>query len=105
MHARLTVFENVDLDMHDRLAAFMEGLDEDPFSDLPGYRGSMTLLDRGSARLIGIGLYDDEDKARAVDAAMANPPQEMIDALPEDLHGVLDHAPETVAYYEVIART
>jgi hypothetical protein len=105
MHARLTVYENVDLDLNDRLTAFMEGLDGDPFSDLPGYRGSMTLLDRGSARLIGIGLYDDEDQARAVDSAMANPPQEMIDALPEDLHGVLDLEPDTVAYYEVVART
>ncbi len=56
MHARLTVFENVDLDLNDRLTAFMEGLDRDPFSDLPGYRGSMTLLDRGSARLIDFQL-------------------------------------------------
>ena len=105
MFARLTVYENVDLDLNDRLAAFMEGLAQDPFSDLPGYRGSMTLLDRGSSRLIGIGLYDDEDQARAVDAAMANPSQETIDALPDDLRGVLDFQPRTVAYYEVVART
>ncbi len=65
----------------------------------------MTLLDRGHARLIGIGLYDDEDQARAVDAVMDSPPQEMIDALPDDLKGALDMQPETVAYYEVIGRT
>lgn len=105
MHARLPVYENGDLDLNDRLTEFMKGLDGDPFSDLPGYRGSMTLLDRGHAQLIGIGLYDDEDQARAVDAVMDSPPPEMIDALPDDLKGVLDMQPETVAYYEVIGRT
>ena len=66
----------------------------------------MTLLDRGHARLIGIGLYDDEDQATSTArAVMDGAPQEMIDALPDDLKGVLDMQPETVADYEVIGRT
>jgi hypothetical protein len=105
MHARLTVYENVDLAMNDRIAEFMKGLDRDPFAELPGYRGSMTLLDRSAARLIGIGLYDDEGSARAVDAMMENPPEEMIAALPDDLKAVADMRPDSTAYYEVIGQT
>jgi hypothetical protein len=105
MHARLTVYENVDLELNDRIAEFMKELDSDPFADLPGYRGSMTLLDRAGARLIGIGLYDDEGSARAVDAVMENPPKEMIAALPDDLKSVADMRPDTVAFYEVIGQT
>jgi hypothetical protein len=55
--ARLTTYENVDLELADRVKEFMETLEPDPFGDLPGYRGSMTLVDRDNARLVGIGLY------------------------------------------------
>ena len=57
MFARLTMYENVDLDLADRVKQFMETSQTDPFGELPGYRGSMTLVDRDNARLVGIGFY------------------------------------------------
>ena len=57
MFARLSIYENVDLDLADRVKQFMETMETDPFGELPGYRGSMTLVDRDNARLVGIGFY------------------------------------------------
>ena len=57
MFARLSIYENVDVDLADRIKRFMDTLETDPFGELPGYRGSMTLLDRDNARLVGIGFY------------------------------------------------
>ena len=50
MFARLSIYENVDLDLADQVKQWMEGLETDPFRELPGYRGSMTLVDRDNAR-------------------------------------------------------
>jgi hypothetical protein len=53
---------------------------------LAGYQGSMTLVDRESGRMVGIGLYDSEDNARKVDAIMD---QGAPEGMPEELHEVL----------------
>jgi hypothetical protein len=68
MFARLTIYENVDLALADQVQHWMQGLDADPFSELPGYRGSMTLVDRDNARLVGIGFYASAGDAQEADA-------------------------------------
>lgn len=68
MFARLSTYENVDLDLADRVKQFMETVQTDPFGDLPGYRGSMTLVDRDNARLVGIGFYASAGHAKEADA-------------------------------------
>jgi hypothetical protein len=52
-----SIYENVDLDLADQVGQWFEGLENGPFRDLPGYHGSMTLVDRDNARLVGIGFY------------------------------------------------
>ena len=70
MFARLSIYENVDLDLADRVKQFMETLETDPFGELPGYRGSMTLVDRDNARLVGIGFYASAGQAHEADALL-----------------------------------
>ena len=64
MFARLSIYENVDLDLADKVKQFMETLETDPFGELPGYSGSMTLVDRDNARLVGIGFYASAGQAQ-----------------------------------------
>ena len=52
MFARLSIYENVDLDLAERVKHWMESSGVDPFGDLPGYRGSMTLSPQ-QRRLVG----------------------------------------------------
>jgi hypothetical protein len=70
MFARVSVYENVDLDMAERIKEWVEAARADPFGALPGYRGSMTLVDRDNARLVGIGLYATAGEAREADALL-----------------------------------
>ena len=85
MFARLSIYENVDLDLADRVKEFMETLESDPFADLPGYRGSMTLVDRDNARLVGIGFYASAGEAQeAGDAALDDDGREPRRAGPRD---------------------
>jgi hypothetical protein len=63
MFARLSIYENVDLELADRFTQWVEATETDPFRELPGYSGSMTLVDRENARLVGmqperVGLYE-----------------------------------------------
>ena len=104
MFARLTTYENVDLELADRVKEFMETLDSDPFGDLPGYRGSMTLVDRDNARLVGIGFYDSPGHAREAEAQIAAIHARGATELPEDLRGALDMAPESEGLFEVAHR-
>ena len=53
MHARVTTYENVDLALVDEIDRCMRSLERDPFADLPGYTGSITLVARENARLVG----------------------------------------------------
>jgi hypothetical protein len=57
MFARLSIYENVDLALADQFTRWAEATETDPFRELPGYRGSMKLVDRENARLVGIGVY------------------------------------------------
>ena len=101
MHARVTTYEDVDLDLADRIQAFMESQERDPFADLPGYRGSMTLVDRENARLIGIGFYESAGLAREAEAILATMPAQLADQVPEDIRPAVEMRPDSVGLYEV----
>ena len=103
MHARVTTYENVDLGLVDEVQRWMESLDEDPFAGLPGYTGSLTLLDRENARLVGIGFYESAGHAREADAILARLP-DRAGEVPERIRPILSARPETVGVYEVAQR-
>ena len=41
MFARLSLYENVDLEVADQLTRWVEATETDPFRELPGYSGSI----------------------------------------------------------------
>jgi hypothetical protein len=106
MYARVSVYENVDLELAKRVNELMEGSDVDPFGDLPGYRGSMTLVDRDNARLVGIGFYASAGQAREADALLATQPlpEHLVEQVPDDVRPALEMRPETVGIYELVHR-
>jgi hypothetical protein len=105
MFARLSIYENVDLDLADRVKQFMETLDADPFGELPGYRGSMTLVDRDNARLVGIGFYASAGHANEADALLTTSWYEAIaDKVPEVIRPALEMRPDSVGLYEIVHR-
>jgi hypothetical protein len=104
MFARLTVYENVDLVLADQVKQWMESLDADPFGELPGYRGSMTLVDRDSARLVGIGFYANFGDAEEADALVAALYERARPDVPEALRPALEKRPDSVGLYEVVHR-
>src|SRR5215212_3058337 len=59
----------------------METSETDPFGELPGYRGSMTLVDRANARLVGIGFYATAGQADEADALLATMPEALAAAM------------------------
>jgi hypothetical protein len=106
MFARLTVYENVDLEVADKVKEFMEELEDDPFGELPGYRGSMTLVDRDNARLVGIGFYASAGQAREADELLTTQPvaEKFVSQLPDAVRPALDMRPQTVGIYEIVHR-
>lgn len=104
MFARLTVYENVDLDLADQVKQWMESLETNPFGDLPGYRGSMTLVDRDNARLVGIGFYASAGDAEEADALVSTTYEQARDQVPEAIRPGLEMRPESVGLYEIVAR-
>ena len=105
MFARLSIYDNVDLDLADRMKQFMETVEADPFADLPGYRGSMTLVDRNNARLVGIGFYASAGHAEEADALLTTTWYETVaDRVPDAIRPALDMRPDTVGLYEVVHR-
>ena len=95
MFARLSIYENVDLNLTDQVKQWMEGLETDPFSDLPGYRGSMTLIDRDNARLVGIGFYASAGQAQEADALLTTTWYEAAaDQVPEPIRPALEMRPK-----------
>jgi hypothetical protein len=104
MIARLSIYANVDLEMNDRLKRWIEGDGAGTFSSLPGYRGSMTLVDRDNARIVGIGFYDSAGHAREAEARLAEIYARGRRELPEDLRGAIDMRPESEGLYEVAHR-
>ena len=104
MFARLSIYENVDLNLTDQVKEWMEGLDSDPFSDLPGYRGSMTLIDRDNARIVGIGFYASAGHAKEADALLTTLPDTLAEQVPDAIRPALDMRPESVGLYEIVHR-
>ena len=101
MFARLTIYSNVDLDVADRLKTWMEAQEADPFAGLPGYRGSMTLVDRDNARIVGVGFYDSAGEATEAEAVLADLDHSK---LPEDIRVSAGWPAESVGLYEVVHR-
>jgi hypothetical protein len=105
MFARLSIYENVDLDLADQVTRFMETLQTDPFGDLPGYRGSMTLVDRDNARLVGIGFYASAGQAQEADAVLTTTWYESVaDRVPDAIRPALEMRPDAVGLYEIVQR-
>jgi hypothetical protein len=82
----------------------MESSGADPFGDLPGYRGSMTLVDRDNARLVGIGFYASAGQAHEADEILATMPDRVRAAVPEEVRPALDVPPESIGLYEIVHR-
>ena len=105
MFARLSIYENVDLDLADRVKQFMETSQADPFGELPGYRGSMTLVDRDNARLVGIGFYASAGHAKEADALLTTTWYESVaDRVPDAIRPALEMRPDTAGLYEIVQR-
>ena len=104
MIARLSIYANVDLEMADRLKTWMESDGASTFTSLPGYRGSMTLVDRDNARIVGIGFYDSAGDAREAEAQIAAISARGAAELPEDLRAAVAMRPESEGLYEVAHR-
>ena len=104
MFARLSIYENVDLNLTDQVKEWMEGLESDPFSDLPGYRGSMTLVDRDNARLVGIGFYASAGQAQEADTLLTRMDDHPRAQIPEPIRSALHIRPESVGLYEIVHR-
>jgi hypothetical protein len=104
MFARLTVYENVDLDLADQVKQWIEELETDPFGELPGYRGSMTLVDRDNARLVGIGFYANAGDAQEADALLGTLYEQARTRVPQAIRPALEMRPESVGLYEIVHR-
>ncbi len=86
MFARVAMYEQIDVENWEPVANWFREHGEELNQRLPGYQGSMTLLDRENARGFGIGLYDTAANAHEVDAVMdQGPPSEM----PQELQEIL----------------
>ena len=104
MFARVSIYENVDLDLADQVRQWAEGEDTDPFAGLPGYRGSMTLLDRDNRRLVGLGFYASAGQAQEADALLATMFEDARDQVPEAIRPALEMRPDSVGLYDVVHR-
>jgi hypothetical protein len=104
MFARLSIYDNVDLVMADRITQWADASGADPFGELPGYRGSMTLVDRDNARLVGIGFYASAGQAQEADALLATMPERVRDQLPEEIRPALEMRADSVGLYEIVHR-
>jgi hypothetical protein len=104
MIARLSTYSNVDLDLADRLKAWMEVEGAGLFERVPGYVGSMTLVDRDNAQIVGIGFYDSAGQLAEADVVLAEIYAEGRERLPESIRDALTMTPESVGTYEVAHR-
>jgi hypothetical protein len=100
--ARVSMYENVDLNLADQVKDWMESSGQDLFGDLPGYRGSMTLVDRDNARLVGVGFYATAGDATEAEALLGATPDSAFAGAPEELRPALEWQPESVGLYEVV---
>ena len=104
MFARVSIYENVDLTLTEEVKRWLEESATDPFRDLPGYQGSMTLVDRDNARLVGIGFYTSGGEAREADTLLTSLNEHARSVVPERIRPALDQRPESVGIYEIAHR-
>jgi hypothetical protein len=104
MFARLSIYENVDLDLADQVTQWVESLGTDPFGELPGYRGSMTLVDRENARIVGIGFYASAGQAQEAETLLTTIFEDVRAEVPNALRPAFDMQPESVGLYEIVHR-
>ena len=104
MFARLSIYENVDLALVEQVPKWLEASGSDPFADLPGYRGSMTLVDSDNARVVGIGFYATAGQAQEADALLTTMFEDARAGIPEPIRPALDMQPESVGLYEIVHR-
>jgi hypothetical protein len=104
MFARLSVYENVDLDLAARVQQWFETLENDPFDSLPGYRGSMTLIDRDNARLVGIGFYASAGQAQEAETLITELYDQARTQVPDAIRPALEMQPDSVGLYEIVQR-
>jgi hypothetical protein len=104
MFARLSIYENVDLDLADQVQKWFEATDNDPFADLPGYHGSMTLVDRDNTRVVGIGFYATAGHAQDADARLTTLFEQAGAGVPEAIRPALEMRPESIGLYEIVHR-
>ena len=82
----------------------MESSRPDPFGDLPGYRGSTTLVDGDNARLVGIGFYASAGQAREAEAMLSTMPDRVLDEVPEEVRPALEMQAESIGLYDIVHR-
>jgi hypothetical protein len=104
MFARLSIYENVDLALAEQVKQWFETSGIDPFGDLPGYRGSMTLVDAENARIVGIGFYASADQAKEADTLLTTMFGDARTQVPDAIRPALDMRPESVGLYEIVHR-
>jgi hypothetical protein len=104
MFARLSIYENVDLALAEQVKQWFETSGNDPFGDLPGYRGSMTLVDSDNARMVGIGFYASAGEAKEADALLTKMPEQVRSQVPDAIRPALDMRPASVGLYEIVHR-
>ena len=104
MFARLSVYENVDLDLAAQVQQWLEAIENDPFADLPGYRGSMTLVDRANARLVGVGFYASAGQAQEAETLLTELYEQSRAQVPEAIRPALEMQPDSVGLYEIVHR-
>jgi len=104
MFARLSIYENIDLDLADQVKQWIEASGSDFFSELPGYHGSMTLVDSDNARMVGIGFYTSAGEAQEADALLPTMFEDARARIPEPIRPALDMRPDSVGLYEIVHR-
>jgi hypothetical protein len=104
MFARLSIYENVDLDLYAQVQKWFEAMDGDPFGDLPGYRGSMTLLDRDDARMVGIGFYASAGQAQEAETRLTELYEQGRAQVPDAIRPALELQPDSFGLYEIVHR-
>ena len=100
MFARIAICDRIDVANIAPVVAWFQAHSDELNDQLPGYLGSQTLLDHESRRMIGIGLYDSEAHAQAVDAVVdQGPPPDM----PHELQATLAQGEQTYrGVFEVV---
>ena len=100
MFARVAVYEQIDVEGWEPVSKWFKEHADELNRGLAGYQGSMTLLDRENARLVGIGLYDTAANAHEVDEVMDQGPPK---GMPQELQDVLARGTRTQrGVYEVM---